>query len=111
MVLMVSGIAYTPERADGYEGSLLHTSEMTEELAKKIVGLPVLVNHDESLPVGKVKQTLWEIIRRKGDVDAQLLKDCSRISHTECNVCRKCSMYCPFGIDIAYLLLVDAIKT
>jgi Fe-S oxidoreductase len=57
-------------------------------------------------PVGKVKQTLWEIVRRKGNVDVELLKDCSRIAHTECNVCRKCSMYCPFGIDIAYLLLV-----
>ncbi len=57
-------------------------------------------------PVGKVKQTLWEILRRKGRVDADFLKECSRIAHTECNVCRKCSMYCPFGIDIAYQLLL-----
>ncbi len=57
-------------------------------------------------PVGKVKQTLWEILRCKGEVDAAFLKECSRIAYTECNVCRKCSMYCPFGIDIAYLLFV-----
>lgn len=57
-------------------------------------------------PVGKVKQTLWEIIRKKGHVSPEFMKDCSRIAHTECNVCRRCSMYCPFGIDIAYLLLV-----
>jgi len=57
-------------------------------------------------PVGKVKQTLWEILRKKGKVDADFIKDCSRIAQTECNVCRKCSMYCPFGIDIAYFLLV-----
>lgn len=57
-------------------------------------------------PVGKVKQTLWEMIRKKGKVDADFIKDCSRISHTECNVCRRCSMYCPFGIDMAYLLLL-----
>ena len=57
-------------------------------------------------PVGKVKQTLWEILRKKGQVSPEFLKDCSRIAHTECNVCRRCSMYCPFGIDIAYLLLV-----
>jgi Fe-S oxidoreductase len=57
-------------------------------------------------PVGKVKQTLWEILRRKGKVDAYFLRECSRIAQTECNVCRRCSMYCPFGIDIAYLLLV-----
>jgi Fe-S oxidoreductase len=56
-------------------------------------------------PVGKVKQTLWEMIKKKGRVDANFLRDCSRIAHTECNVCRRCSMYCPFGIDIAYLLL------
>ena len=30
----------------------------------------------------------------------------ARIAFTECAVCRRCSMYCPFGIDIAYLLLV-----
>jgi len=57
-------------------------------------------------PVGKVKQTIWEILRKKGKVDADFIKDCSRIAQTECNVCRKCSMYCPFGIDIAYFLLV-----
>ncbi|MEJ2717292.1 MAG: (Fe-S)-binding protein [Deltaproteobacteria bacterium] len=57
-------------------------------------------------PVGKVKQTLWEILKRKGRVDADFLKECSRIAYTECNVCRRCSMYCPFGIDIAYLLLL-----
>lgn len=57
-------------------------------------------------PVGKVKQTLWKIVKRKGRVEAEFIKDCSRIAHTECNVCRRCSMYCPFGIDMAYLLLV-----
>jgi Fe-S oxidoreductase len=57
-------------------------------------------------PVGKVKQTLWEILRRKGKVDGDFLKVCSRIAQTECNVCRKCSMYCPFGIDIAYQILM-----
>jgi Fe-S oxidoreductase len=57
-------------------------------------------------PVGKVKQTLWEMLRRKGRVDADFIKKCSRIAQTECNGCRKCSMYCPFGIDIAYLLFV-----
>lgn len=57
-------------------------------------------------PVGKVKQTLWELIKRKGRVSPDFIKDCSRISHTECNVCRRCSMYCPFGIDIAYQMLL-----
>ncbi len=27
-------------------------------------------------PVGKVKQTLWEIVKRKGNVDGDLIKEC-----------------------------------
>lgn len=60
----------------------------------------------EYSPAGKVKQTLSEMIRLKGKVSKELLKDAVRIAHTECNVCKRCSMYCPFGIDIAYLMLV-----
>jgi Fe-S oxidoreductase len=57
-------------------------------------------------PVGKVKQTLWEIVQKKGKVDPEFIKECAKIAFTECNLCRRCSMYCPFGIDIAYLLLI-----
>ncbi len=57
-------------------------------------------------PVGKVKQTLWEMIRRKGKVDAEFIKSAATIAATECNLCKRCAMYCPFGIDIAYLMLV-----
>lgn len=57
-------------------------------------------------PAGKVKQTLLTMIRQKGRVSKQFLKGAVRIVHTECNVCRRCSMYCPFGIDIAYMILL-----
>lgn len=57
-------------------------------------------------PVGKVKQTLQEIVHKKGKVDPEFIKECAKIAFTECNLCRRCSMYCPFGIDIAYLLLI-----
>jgi Fe-S oxidoreductase len=57
-------------------------------------------------PVGKVKQTLWEMIRKKGKVSPEFLKRAAEIAHTECNLCKRCSMYCPFGIDIAYLMMV-----
>ena len=57
-------------------------------------------------PVGKVKNTIWEMVKKKGKVDAEFIKKAARIAFTECAVCRRCSMYCPFGIDIAYLLLV-----
>ncbi len=57
-------------------------------------------------PAGKVKQTIWEMLKRKGKVDADFIRRASEIAYTECNLCRRCSMYCPFGIDIAYMMLV-----
>jgi Fe-S oxidoreductase len=56
-------------------------------------------------PVAKVKNTLWEMIKRKGKVDGPFLKNAARIAFTECGTCRRCSMYCPFGIDIAYEIM------
>lgn len=57
-------------------------------------------------PVAKVRQTLWDMIRRKYRVDAESIKMYARISYAECNICKRCSMYCPFGIDMAYLMTV-----
>ena len=56
-------------------------------------------------PVAKVKDTLWEMVRRKGKVDGEFMRRAARIAYTECGACRRCSMYCPFGIDIAYLMM------
>jgi len=55
-------------------------------------------------PAGKVRQTLWDMLRKKGKIDGETIKMYARIAYTECNLCRRCTMYCPFGIDIAYLL-------
>ena len=57
-------------------------------------------------PAGKVKQTIWELLRRKGDVGPEFIERMARIAYTECNLCRRCAMYCPFGIDVAYLVTV-----
>ena len=57
-------------------------------------------------PVGKVKDTIWEIVKKKGRVSKEFMRTAARIAYTECNTCRRCSMYCPFGIDIAYLIHV-----
>jgi len=57
-------------------------------------------------PVAKVRDTIWEMLKRKGRVDGQFIKNAARIAFTECGTCRRCSMYCPFGIDIAYLMLM-----
>jgi Fe-S oxidoreductase len=55
-------------------------------------------------PVGKVKQTLWEMLKNKGKVSGEFIKRASQIASTECNCCKRCAMYCPFGIDIAFLI-------
>lgn len=57
-------------------------------------------------PAGKVKQTISGMLEKKGNVSKDFLKNMVRVCHTECNVCKRCSMYCPFGIDIAYMMLV-----
>jgi Fe-S oxidoreductase len=63
-------------------------------------------NDPKFSPVGKVKQTIWEMLKKKGKVDAAFIKQAARITHTECNLCKRCAMYCPFGIDIAYMMLL-----
>lgn len=55
-------------------------------------------------PVGKVKQTMWEILDKGGNVSPEFIGLASRVAYTECNLCKRCAMYCPFGIDIAYVI-------
>jgi Fe-S oxidoreductase len=56
-------------------------------------------------PVAKVKDTLWVMIKKKGKVSPEFIKKAARIAFIECGACRRCSMYCPFGIDISYLIM------
>ncbi len=56
-------------------------------------------------PVSKVKDTIWYMLKKQGRVEPEFIREAARIAFTECNVCRRCSMYCPFGIDLAYMLL------
>ena len=55
-------------------------------------------------PVGKVKQTLLPMIKNKGQISPAFMKEAARVAYTECNLCRRCVMYCPFGIDTAFLM-------
>jgi Fe-S oxidoreductase len=67
------------------------------------------LSHDKDphyAPVGKVKQTIWEMLKKKGRVSPAFIEKAAVIAHTECNLCKRCAQYCPFGIDIAYLMLV-----
>lgn len=56
-------------------------------------------------PAAKVKQTLWEIVEKKGKVSLAFIRRAAELCYTECNLCRRCAMYCPFGIDVAYMML------
>ncbi len=62
-------------------------------------------NDPDFAPVAKVKDTLWVMVKKKGKVDGEFLRNAARIAFTECGACRRCSMYCPFGIDIAYMIM------
>lgn len=55
-------------------------------------------------PAYKVKRTLGEMVRRKGLVDRAFLESCVAPLWLQCTTCKRCSMYCPFGIDIATLM-------
>jgi Fe-S oxidoreductase len=57
-------------------------------------------------PVGKVKQTMWEILKNKGRISPEAIKKISIIASTQCNLCKRCVHYCPFGIDIAFIILM-----
>ena len=56
-------------------------------------------------PAGKVKQTLGELIKKRGRVSVDFIKTACEIAFTECNLCRRCVMYCPLGIDVAYMMM------
>jgi Fe-S oxidoreductase len=45
------------------------------------------------------------MLKKKGKVDADFMKRACRVASIECNACKRCAMYCPFGIDIAYMML------
>jgi Fe-S oxidoreductase len=55
-------------------------------------------------PVAKMRMTIWEMIKRNYKVDAEFIKQCARIVFTECNICHRCSMYCPYGLDITFII-------
>lgn len=55
-------------------------------------------------PAYKIKSTLGEMYRRKGNVDREFLRKCYDIIWGECTTCKRCSLYCPFGIDIATMV-------
>lgn len=56
-------------------------------------------------PAGKVKQTMAVLMKKKGRVSVDFMKKASEIASTECNLCKRCAQYCPFGLDVAFVML------
>jgi Fe-S oxidoreductase len=62
--------------------------------------------HDKDphmIPANKVKPLL-KLIQKKGEVDFEFMKKMYDIAYGECTMCRRCAIYCPFGIDIASMV-------
>jgi Fe-S oxidoreductase len=55
-------------------------------------------------PAYKFKSTIGEMYRRRGRVDRAFLERCLEPLWLQCTTCKRCSMICPFGIDIATLI-------
>ncbi|MBW2017000.1 MAG: (Fe-S)-binding protein [Deltaproteobacteria bacterium] len=47
---------------------------------------------------------LKDILRKKGKVDREYLQKVYDTVYHECNLCRRCALFCPFGIDIALMI-------
>jgi len=60
-------------------------------------------NEPKMTPAYKVR-FLKDMLRKKGRVDAVYLQEIYKTVYYECNICRRCTLYCPFGIDIATLI-------
>lgn len=63
--------------------------------------------HDKDpkyMPSYKVMKTLGELYDKNGEVDGATLEKMADTVWGDCTACRRCSMYCPFGIDIATMI-------
>jgi len=56
------------------------------------------------MPAYKVMQTLGKLYKKKGEVTRAELEEMASIAYGDCTACRRCSLYCPFGIDIATMM-------
>jgi Fe-S oxidoreductase len=55
-------------------------------------------------PAYKVRSTIGEMYRSKGNVSRKFLESCFETLWLKCTTCKRCSQFCPFGIDIATMI-------
>lgn len=63
-------------------------------------------NDPKMIPSYKVR-FLNELRKKKGKVDGAYLQKMYDTVYYECNMCRRCTLYCPFGIDMALLVALE----
>lgn len=62
-------------------------------------------NKDPKLsPAYKVINTVGKMYRKKGRVSRQWLLEAKEVLWGQCTMCRRCSLFCPFGIDMATMI-------
>ncbi len=72
-------------------------------------GCHLCISHDldpRYSPVGKVKDSLEVLYDKREKATKEDILRAAIIAFTECNLCKRCVMYCPLGIDTAYLMSV-----
>ncbi|MDQ7836011.1 MAG: 4Fe-4S dicluster domain-containing protein [Humidesulfovibrio sp.] len=57
----------------------------------------------EHVPAYRLKP-LAELIRKKGDVDEAFMQWLVDTAYGTCTMCQRCTMFCPHGISIAFLV-------
>ena len=55
------------------------------------------------IPSYKVRM-LTDLYKKKGEVDEAFLDECYKRAFHECTMCRRCTLFCPFGIDMATMI-------
>jgi Fe-S oxidoreductase len=55
-------------------------------------------------PAYKARSTFGEMVKKKGNVTRAFLDECYETAWFKCTGCKRCSQFCPFGIDIASMM-------
>ncbi|MCG8471860.1 MAG: (Fe-S)-binding protein [Desulfobacterales bacterium] len=54
-------------------------------------------------PAGKVKESLVPLLFAR-KITPEMIKRSAIIAYTRCNLCKRCTLYCPLGVDLTYLI-------
>src|SRR4030042_6157084 len=61
-------------------------------------------NKDPKMVPSYKAQKLKGLVKKKGRVDKKYLQSLYDIAFGDCTLCRRCTLYCPFGIDMAVMV-------